>query len=611
MLSSLLLLLFSFISNANTIEVNETFNTQKVTSLRYSFLPTSIEQAQQLTDSQWKKITTAPLNLGLVQTPVWIKFNITNTDAMTFNSFLSIENPLIEQVQIYHFQQQQLMSSATIGDSLPISSRQIKSESFVIKLALQANSQNTIFVRVQNKAGVRVPMQLWQQDAYLNHRNKVNLIKGLLIGFMLSMAVTHLILYGFSRKKYFAYAGILTLILWCSLIYILGFGFLYFHPNLPSLQQVIIPILMMLTALLFSPLEKLICRPKNETWIKPKKILSQLFSVMILFIWVLPINIISIVALIATPIIVLSNLITTLMCIKEQANSPAKAFFIALCCYFVVLIYLNIVVFGLYGFERATIAFVFICFLSIATCLSYAVMKLFVLQRDEQVTAQQAVIAESAAKDTLLKERLELQEEIREELESQVDERTFELQVTLRELEEKNQALEQLNTEDALTGVKNRRFFDKKLVMELRRSRREQAPLSVVMLDIDHFKNINDTYGHLAGDYVIRDVANIIQNLIRRPLDEVARYGGEEFVLLLPNTSETGAIDIADKIRKAISQSGVQSAGSHLKYTISAGVYTSIANDINHPEYFTDNADKALYHAKQNGRNQVASFPIK
>ncbi|WP_350628774.1 GGDEF domain-containing protein, partial [Pseudoalteromonas sp. CAL260-MNA-CIBAN-0059] len=89
------------------------------------------------------------------------------------------------------------------------------------------------------------------------------------------------------------------------------------------------------------------------------------------------------------------------------------------------------------------------------------------------------------------------------------DERTFELQVTLRELEEKNRSLELLNTEDALTGIKNRRFFDKKLVMELRRSRREQTPLSIVMLDIDRFKNINDTYGHIIGDQVIKAVSDL------------------------------------------------------------------------------------------------------
>jgi len=236
-------------------------------------------------------------------------------------------------------------------------------------------------------------------------------------------------------------------------------------------------------------------------------------------------------------------------------------------------------------------------------------MKLFILERDEQVIAQQTLIAKNAAQDTLLKERFALQEKTQQELEIQVDERTFELQVTLRELEEKNRELEQLNTEDALTGAKNRRFFDKKLVMELRRSRREQTPLSIIMLDIDRFKAINDTYGHPTGDQVIKAVASIIKNRLKRPLDEVVRYGGEEFVVLLPNTENKGAYDIAEQIRQTIAQSGVVVDGTDIKFTISAGVYTDVANDINNPEIFTECADKALYYAKQHGRNQVITFP--
>jgi diguanylate cyclase (GGDEF)-like protein len=220
------------------------------------------------------------------------------------------------------------------------------------------------------------------------------------------------------------------------------------------------------------------------------------------------------------------------------------------------------------------------------------------------------LIAENTAQDTLLKERLKLQEKTRQELESQVDERTFELQVTLRELEEKNRSLELLNTEDALTGIKNRRFFDKKLVMELRRSRREQTPLSIVMLDIDRFKNINDTYGHIIGDQVIKAVSDLIKDHLKRPLDEVARYGGEEFVVLLPNTPSEGAQDIAEKIRADISVSTVTVANNDIQFTISAGVYTSIADDVSNPQIFTECADKALYYAKQHGRNQVITFPL-
>lgn len=161
-----------------------------------------------------------------------------------------------------------------------------------------------------------------------------------------------------------------------------------------------------------------------------------------------------------------------------------------------------------------------------------------------------------------------------------------------------------------LRRLKNRRFFDKKLIMELRRSRREQTPLSIIMLDIDRFKSVNDNYGHLTGDQVIRAVADTIKQHLKRPLDEVARYGGEEFVILLPNTPHDGTLEIADRIRKAIETNQINVAGTFINVTVSAGTYTAVTDDINNPELFTHNADKALYYAKQNGRNQVISFPI-
>jgi diguanylate cyclase (GGDEF)-like protein len=232
------------------------------------------------------------------------------------------------------------------------------------------------------------------------------------------------------------------------------------------------------------------------------------------------------------------------------------------------------------------------------------------MQRDAEVAAQQNALAESKAQDTLMRERLELQEQARQDLEANIEERTFELQVTLRELEEKNRELEQLNMEDALPKTKNRRYFDKKLLMDIRRSRREQTPLAIIMLDIDHFKAINDTYGHLTGDQTIQAAADVIKQHLKRPLDEVARYGGEEFVVLLPNTPLEGALEIAEQIRKAAQNTDIIVAGTTIKFTLSAGVYSAIAEDINNPSFFTDYADKALYHAKQTGRNRVVSYPL-
>ena len=609
-LLSLLMLLCTFCSFASPVIIKHDFNSQDINNLHYSFEPTSLLDAQQSSHIQWQKNTGKPLNLGLEQRSVWMKFKIKNTLSYDTEQLLSLNNPLLNDVQVYQLHNSQLISHTQIGDGYPLNKRAIKSESLLVKLISPANSETIIIMRVTNSSGLRVPLTLWQPEAYLAHKGKLNLLYGLLIGFIFSLGVSCLVLYSFSRKRYFVYAGLITLTLGSLLAYICGFGLKYIHPNLPVLQQVMIPILLMLIALMFLPLQKQICHPKPSFLLTVQKVIVNALGVSLLFIWLFPTHIVTLFCLTTIPIVLGFYIATTLMCIRLSPSKPNKALLLVLVFFLVVMLYFIVAVIGLYAFDRSTLAFVFTCFFSCTFCLCYSVMKLFILQRDEEVIAQQTLIAENAAQDTLLKERLKLQEKTHQELESQVDERTFELQVTLRELEEKNRSLELLNTEDALTGIKNRRFFDKRLVMELRRSRREQTPLSIVMLDIDRFKSINDTYGHIIGDQVIKTVSDLIKNHLKRPLDEVARYGGEEFVVLLPNTPNKGAQDIAEKIRSAISVSTVTVANNDIQFTISAGIYTSIADDVSNPQIFTECADKALYYAKQHGRNQVITFPL-
>ncbi|WP_199610282.1 GGDEF domain-containing protein [Flocculibacter collagenilyticus] len=194
------------------------------------------------------------------------------------------------------------------------------------------------------------------------------------------------------------------------------------------------------------------------------------------------------------------------------------------------------------------------------------------------------------------------------ELEEQLQQQNFELQETLRELESKNQILEEKNTLDALTGIKNRRYFDQKIMQEYRRCRREQTQLSVVMLDIDHFKRINDNFGHLAGDEVIKQVANIAKATLKRPSDDVCRYGGEEFCLILPSTELEGAWQVAEEIRKNIESLEILTNSGNISVTISCGVASSKLDAESEVMLLIDNADHALYQSKQQGRNQTTLF---
>ena len=165
-------------------------------------------------------------------------------------------------------------------------------------------------------------------------------------------------------------------------------------------------------------------------------------------------------------------------------------------------------------------------------------------------------------------------------------------------------ALNELSLTDALTGVPNRRSFQDRLVDEFRRAQRYDDPLALVLLDLDHFKLINDTFGHPEGDVVLREVAGRLRHCVRET-DFIARYGGEEFALLLPKTMLGGALTVAERVRTDLA-----SLDFHARHvTASLGISIFPSHAITSPDALVRTADDALYTAKREGRNKVALAP--
>jgi diguanylate cyclase (GGDEF)-like protein len=178
-----------------------------------------------------------------------------------------------------------------------------------------------------------------------------------------------------------------------------------------------------------------------------------------------------------------------------------------------------------------------------------------------------------------------------------------------RALEDANHRLEELAATDALTLLANRRGFDARLSQEWRRSRRERTPLSLLLLDVDHFKLFNDRYGHQSGDDCLHRVGQGILGAIRRPADTAARYGGEEFAVVLPDTDEFGAAHVAERVRAAVEALAIPHAASALgRVTVSVGAATAWPEAGADPDAagLVRLADEALYRAKREGRNRVS-----
>lgn len=182
-----------------------------------------------------------------------------------------------------------------------------------------------------------------------------------------------------------------------------------------------------------------------------------------------------------------------------------------------------------------------------------------------------------------------------------------------KQMEAVNKRLEAISTVDSMTNLANRRYFDDALQRELLRAQRNKMPISLILLDIDFFKQYNDEYGHVAGDNCLRLISTVLQENVKRPGDMAARYGGEEFCIIMPDTDQKGAVNLAEQIKAEVEALNIPHAKSMITnhVTISIGTATTIPGLQMTTNMLINAADKALYTAKKDGRNLIRSSNIK
>jgi diguanylate cyclase (GGDEF)-like protein len=209
-----------------------------------------------------------------------------------------------------------------------------------------------------------------------------------------------------------------------------------------------------------------------------------------------------------------------------------------------------------------------------------------------------------AIENTLLHEKNrryeEALEKAQDKLESKVKERTLELM-------EANRKLNELSITDGLTGLFNHRHFMQALEAEYKRAIRYKRSLALLLLDIDHFKNVNDTYGHPCGDLVLKDLASLLKGCLRSA-DVAARYGGDEIAVILPETNRAKASEVAEKLRRQLEKTSFEWEGNSFSITCSIGVAAVPETNIDYWNELLSSADKSLYRAKGKGRNHVIAF---
>jgi len=568
----------------------------------------SIEQIRKLGAEQW--ITTSEFNpYGLVNRHYWLHLTIQVNTTDTHPLYLEIANPLVDHIEIYLFKGDQ-KRHYTAGDKIKTIARPIATPVLYFPLPNSAESQLDIYIEYRDDSASFLPLAITNSKESFEQVNGHGIFTGMIIGLILILLLLAMMLYKHEKSRLIQYFVGLLVFGTITILALEGVASVYLWPALPWLQNLTFPSLFLLTLWCAIELTRtLLAEHLVESTVTEKTLywLSRAVLVISPILFAIP----AFIAIIVSVIVMCISLIvmSTALILFTLKSKIIKPWLLASWSVFIISLTLKTLYFsGLTALPAQLMTVATICY-----CLQFILWGTIILQRyinrnQETNTKNDKLVAELVIKGKESDEKISENHQEHLNLEALVNERTFELNVTLRELQETNRQLEEQATNDALTGVKNRSFFDQRLQAEYRLSRRQHTPISLLLLDADKFKNVNDTYGHLTGDKVLIEISKIASRVLKRPNDYVCRYGGEEFAILLSNTDEKGAIKVAEVIRQQIEKTTIKSDDVSLNVSVSIGVSTLMIDSETMDDQLFDEADKALYHAKESGRNKVKSY---
>lgn len=541
----------------------------------------SLEQARG--SDGWKSFEGGNFNAGYTQSTWWLRFTITNPANRTRERILAIDYPVLGDLHIFHLKEDGPVEFR-MGFDYPFDQRPIDTRNFAVPLSWSAGEMTEIVIRVQSQTSVQVPMTLWKPQAFSSSAAYESLAHGIFFGTLIAIAIYNLLIY-FSLRDINYLLYVATVLSLATLIgTINGFTFRFFWPNATTWNsqalEVFIPMAVGFSALFTR--QFLVLRKSSPVFNRIMLGIATVSAIMCLasfklsyfyaISFLIPFTVFSCSAALAAGIIT-----------YRRGQETARYYLIAWSFLLVGLLILALSKAGVLPSNTLTDAAGQIGSMFEVILLSFALAQRISSERKLRFAAQEQLLDESHRHN--------------QELEERVQERTL-------MLEKLNQQLNELSVTDGLTGLKNRRFFDETLRNELHRAHRTGRPLSLALLDIDHFKPLNDHYGHQAGDQCLRQVGDVLRAHVRKPSDIAARYGGEEFALILPETDPQTAEMVLERLRRTIQEARVEYEGETLRFTISLGFTTSSDSTTSADELIRQ-ADHALYQAKEDGRNKV------
>lgn len=594
--------------------------------------PNSLLDVSGVTSAAWQPLAaeSSGANFGFTSGTVWLRMVVRNASAQDLQRFVEIGYPVLDDIRVYLERDGAIAQQWALGDKHPYHSRPIGHRTFIVPVTLPSGSDTVLYYQVSSTSSLQVPLTIWDNDSLMSHMQNQYHAYGLYFGAMLVLMFYNLFLFFSIREPHYFFYVMYVAAVCLFTASINGISFQYLWPDATDWNDhsTLVGLGLIIVFAGFFTQNFLDMQREHPVLGQMLKWTIALAAAETAAVMFLPYRT-SVMLLIITAVWGITLAMSAGVLMWNQGSRPAMIYCIAWFSFLLAGVVLALNKIGVMPRNLftenalqigAAIEGVLLS-IALADRLNEEKARRFQAQRErleheriareaQAETLVQEKNARLAQERALLHERtareaqahaLRLQQRANETLEQKVRERT-------EELEQLNAKLRELSLTDGLTGLHNRRYFDRRLDELLQRSIMDSTPMALLLLDIDRFKALNDQYGHLVGDDCLKLVASILASQVHRDDDTVTRYGGEEFALLLPHTDEAGALHIAEKVRQAIESMPFREGEHTIPITVSIGVRCLLPDGDADAHTVIEQADQALYAAKSSGRNKVCLF---
>lgn len=546
-----------------------------------------IDDLIQSSSDTFTKMTEGQFNFGFREDVFWFRTELVNVSHPEYNWVLYFDYSLLDFIELYEIRDGQVELVQSGGDRLDFESRGQMDHRLNFNLQLAQGESRVLFIRIESESSMQVPMELLTRSELAQRKYRSQFAFGLLYGVIIALILYNLLLYVSTRETAFLFYILYVTLFGLFQMSLNGFTFQYLWPESPAMANTGLLLLMstsMMAMLQFA-----------RIFLNLKRVSSRCNQLMLAMIAIMLLFVVAAFFIDYRPLIQLQTLFVFVNNVViagcgiiawRKGYRPARYLLLAM-------------------------ALVFLGTMLYASVSLGLLPKVFVTEFSIQIgLAGEMILLSLGLADRLnqlKEENLALFREGQITLERRVAERTEELGSAMRKLSEVNKVLEEISMRDGLTQLYNRRHLDEKLGEFWKTCEGRKQPLALIILDLDHFKTINDQHGHLAGDECLISIARLLETQCREIKCIIARFGGEEICVLLPNYRIQEAVNLAEKLRMKIDKTPVLTDGQRISVTASFGVAAIMPEPDTDATTLVRSADEAMYRAKKDGRNCTQS----